>query len=305
MMRRPCAPRTTGREAGILLLTVALLLAVMAALAFTMNRAAGMDVQTVAADYDRRNAGYLAEAAVAAAKWKNQLSKCGAAAVALPQTAFAGATLSTTSVQIKGKTITITGQATVSATGASDTLTRALQLLDLTTKEEKDLGGGPRDTYVASTLTQQDKANSLVVSAGSSNALLFWAMTDVPPAKTIVSAQMTLTLSSGSATPRTVNVYPVATAWDPSATWTQARPGIAWRSGGGDYITMATLVGVSVAAAGAYAWDVTGMTDDWVSGRLVDNGLLLRMPVTGQSANFASLEGSPKPVLHVKYVKQC
>jgi hypothetical protein len=304
MMRTPRARR---RQAGVLLLTVALLLATMAALAFSLNRAAGMDVQSVAGDYDRRNAGYLTEAAVAAAKWKNELTACDAKLVPLPGFPLAGATLSATVTKGAGKQINVVATATVGATGASDTLTRSnISIVDLTTKQQKDLGGGTRDTYVTSTSSApQGGAKSLVLTSGSSNGLLFWPMNDIPGNSEVLSAQLTMTQPSGSTVARTVNLHQITTQWDLSATWTQARPLVGWASPGGDYAP-AAIASADVTGAGAYTWDVSNVVDDWVNGRQTNNGFLLRLLNASQTVTFNSLEAaSQKPVLHVMFVKQC
>lgn len=297
------ALRCGRRESGVLLLTVALLLAIMAALAFTMNRAAGMDVQSVSGDYDRRNAGYLAEAALAAAKWTNELNKCDNKVTALTPFTLAGATLSAIITKSPPKLINVVATATFTT---STTLTRnSVQLLDLSSKEEKDLGGAVRDTFINSTLARQDGTKTLVLTSAQSNALVFWPMNDIPANSRVLSARLTLTQPAGSTVARTVSVHGLATQWDPSATWTQARPGTNWTSAGGDYLTPA-LASVDVSDAGAYSLDVSPVVDDWVNGRQVDNGFLLRLPNPGQTVTFTSFEGGgQKPVLHVMFVKQC
>lgn len=301
------SPRPHRRQAGVVLLTVVVLMAIVAALAFSLNRAAGMGLRSVTGDYDKRSAGYLTEAAVAAAKWKNQLTKCSAAPVALPAFTLAGATLSAAVTQGTGKTINIVGTATIAATGASDSLTRSnVAIVDLTSKQQKDLGGTTRDTTVTSGVTaSQSTAKTLVLTSAQSNALVFWPMTDIPGNSKVLSAQLTMTQPTGSSTTRTVSVHRITTQWTASANWTTASPLVLWGTAGGDYATPA-VASVDVSTAGAATVDVSTAVDDWVSGRQTDYGFLLRLPVTGQSVTFNSLEAdSAKPVLHVLFVKQC
>jgi Tfp pilus assembly protein PilX len=296
MRRRP-------REAGGLVLTVLLLLVVVAALAFGLNRASGMDAQAVSADYDKRNAAYLAKAAIAAAKWMNQASLCTSAGFS--GLAFGGGTLTGTIAKPGGKLIAVTGNATT-ASGYTATLSvNNLPVVDFSKSETKDLGGGVLDTYVAPNLASMSADTSLVLASGQSNVLLFWPMTDIPGDSDVLSAQLIMTQNGGSGTARTIAVHRMTTGWDASATWTRARAGVAWN--GGDYSTP-ILASLDVKGGGPYTWDVTGLVDGWSSGRLANNGMLLRLPNAGQSATFFSREAANsgvRPILRVTFAKSC
>lgn len=290
------------RESGALLLTVALLLAIIAALALGLQQAAGMDTRSVAVDYERRNAAYLAQAAVAAAKWSRQLNKCNNGGIS--PFSFGGATLSVT---VKGdKTADITGSATFPATGTTATLERdRVVLIDLSSREQKDLDPD-LDTYLDkdNPTTSQNTSSSLVLASGKSNVLIRFKEKDVPPNSEVVSAILYLTQNGGSLTARKVDVHLVSTAWDGSATWLRAGPAASWD--GGDY-TPSPLASAQVSVAGTYLWDVTSLMDAWVSGRAVNNGLLLRLPAPGQSATFYSRDPktSLSPFLRVTFMKPC
>lgn len=290
------------RESGALLLTVALLLAIVAALALGLQHAAGMDTRSVASDYERRSAAYLAQAAVAAAKWSRQLNKCNSGAVApFP---LGGATLTVT---VDGdKTVDITGTATFPATGTSATLERdRVVLIDLSSSEEKKLDVD-KDTYLdqRNPTTSQDDSSRLVATSNQSNVLLKFKEKDVTPNAEIVSAVLYLTQVGGSATPRTVDLHRVTTQWDDNATWSRPRPDAAWN--GGDYAP-SPIASAQLGGAGTYQWDVTGLMDGWVGGRVANNGMLLRMPAPGQSASFYSREpySSQSPYMRVKFMKPC
>lgn len=290
------------RESGALLLTVALLLAIIAALALGLQQAAGMDTRSVASDYERRNAAYLAQAAVAAAKWSRQLNKCNNGGIS--PFSFGGATLSVT---VKGdKTADITGSATFPATGTTATLERdRVVLIDLSSSEEKRLDVD-KDTYLDSVnpATPQNNGASLVATSNQSNVLLKFKEKDVTPNAEIISAILYLTQSGGSATSRTVDVHRVTTQWDDNATWSRARPDTAWN--GGDYAP-SPIASAQLSGAGTYQWDVTSLMDAWVGGRAANNGMLLRMPSLGQSATFLSRDpySSQSPYMRVKFMKPC
>lgn len=292
----------THRQSGVLLLMVALILASIAALSFSMNRAATMELQSIQSDYEKRNAAYLAEAAVAAAKWTNQVdTKCGRASFT-PIT-LANATLSANITRAPPKAINVIATAATAA-GANATLTRdQIHLFDLTNSQTKNLGGEVLDTYVDPSLGAMNTSTNLVVTSGQSNALIFWPMTDIPANSAVLSAQLILHKNGiGTLTP-TVNVHRMTTQWVANATWSSAQPGVAWK--GGNY--SAAVIASTRVNPGATTWDVTGLVDGWVSGRLANYGLLLRLPDPGKSVTFYSMDAmsSMSPVLRVKFSTEC
>lgn len=293
------------REAGVLLLAVALLLATMAALAFGMNRAAGMDAQAVNADYERRKLAYLAEGAAAAAKWYNQ-ARCGSQN--LPALSLAGATLSATVAKSNPPRAIDISAAATTASGASATFTRpGVPVYDLANPENKDLGGAFLDTYIDPARGTVNTDDYLVLKSGQSNALLSWDTKDVPVDATILSARLTLTQSSSASAPRNVDVHQVTTDWDANATWYRARGLLTfWNTAGGDYSASPAASAV-VPTTGSANWDLTALVSDWYNNKASNQGMLLRLPKPGQQAIFNSREaaGKQRPILNVTFSKLC
>jgi hypothetical protein len=292
------------RESGALLLMVALLLAIMAALAFGVNRAAGMDTAAVSSEYERRSTGYLLEATMAATKWTNEVvSKCARAD--LPSTNFAGALLSAKVMKAPSQRINVVATVT-RPSGAVATLSRnEIGVVDYNKIDTRDLGGTALDTYVdPSLLAPMNNAATLMVSA-QSNALLFWPAGEVSKDSEVLSAQLILT-QSGTASPNstTVTVHRVSTQWDANATWTTPRPGVAWK--GGDFAAP-IVASAKVYGAGTATWDVTGLVDGWASGRLANYGMLLRLPSPDPTATFNSLAATAnlRPILRVRFANPC
>jgi hypothetical protein len=295
--------RGRRRQSGVLLLTVALLLAVMAALAFSMNRAAGMDIMAVSADYERRNAAYLAEGAAAAGKWTNEV-QCGSQDLKSLQ--LAGATLSAI-VDVNKKMLDISATATT-ATGATATLMRTgVRTFDLANPENKDLGGA-RDTYIYSTQWGPMNGASTLELSGQSNALLFWDTKDIPPDSTVLAAKLKLTLSSASSsTSRIVDLYEVTTDWDDNAMWYRARGAATpWATPGGDYYPN-PVASAKLPASGSASWDLTALASDWYDNKASNQGVLLRIRNTSQSASFNSRDtaSGQRPALNVTFSKLC
>jgi len=293
--------RAMRRESGVLLLTVALLLAAMAALAVGLNRAAGMDLQSVSAEYDRRSAAYLADAAFAAAKWTNQ-AKCGDAdIVSLPLAdGMLNAQVKKSPHQI---TVTATGTTT---TGLARTVTRdKINIYNFGSTETKALGGAVQDTYIYAGQSGAMNTGKSLVLQDQSNALLSWDTKDIPKDSEVLAATLTLVQTGASTSfARTVNLHRVTTQWDASATWTRARPLVGWS--GGDYDAQ-IIAGIDVKASSTYSMDLTTLTDAWYNNIQSNYGVLLRLPNPGQNVTFASREAGPaqQPVLRVTFSKLC
>jgi len=297
---KPVRALRARRQSGVLLLTVALLLAVMAALAFGMNRAAGMDAASVGAEYDRRNAAYLAEAAFAAAKWYNQV-KCRNDR--LPTMQLAGATLDASVTKVPPHQIAIAASA-VTATGATATLARdKVDIYNIDNPERKALGGAVQDTYIVFGQSDAKNTEQSLRLGQQSNALLSWATTDIPKDAKVFEATLSLVADGSSSAARTVNLHRVTTQWDASATWTRARLLAGWN--GGDYDPQ-VLASIDVKAAGTYSMDVTALVDAWYNNAQSNYGMLLRLPNPGQTVNFYSRESrANQPALNVAFGKQC
>lgn len=331
-MTRHALRRPPRRQSGALLLSVVLLLAILAALAFTLNRGAGMGAHSVAADYERRRIAYLLQAGVEAFKWKNQI-KCGVLAVS--EFPLGGDKVSTgagTGTGIKGapaNSVNVTASAYISdsakgdntLTSPSGTVTRTIGLYDLSNSnfESKPLTNNWVDTTLSygSILPQNTSATLTLASGalGSSNALMFWTLAELPDNIQVMSALLTMTVASGGAAAPAINVHRVTTQWDaPTATWNVARfdpkAGItAWNTGGGDYAATpaAGAAPGNTGNASTIQWNVTGLVDGWMSGLYYNDGLLLRLPNANQGIVLNSMQATDKlrPTLIVSFAKAC
>lgn len=300
------------REAGALLLTVVLLLATMAALAFGLSRGAGMGAHSVASDYERRSNAYLLQAGMAAGRWAYQVNKCAAANVA----AFplGAASVSATTTKVPGGA-SVTAAATTATQSISQT--RTFTLFDLNTQPEaKIVTGATSDAAIAygvQTPQGTDTAITLKLASGpagpTSNALLYWALKEVPADSQILSAVLTLSVNGSGGAGLTVNAQRVTTQWDAKvATWTVARGGAngaTWS--GGNYAT--PPVATATVSNGAYTIDVSGVMDGWFSDTLLNDGLLLTLPIANQQVSFYGSIGtnptSRVPALAVSFAKKC
>jgi len=293
------------RQRGALLLMVALVLATIAALAVGMNRVSGAEAGSVRRDYEARAAGYLAEAGVAAATWRNQVGGCTSANV--DPVMLNGGTFSASVPSVKGvaKKIDIVAAGTV---GGDTTRTLArlqVTLHDLSKLELVKLTKGERNVTIDMWKSDYDEDDPLALVYGSSNALLFWDMNDIKKDALVLGATLTLTPTILSGGTGTVTLHRVTTRWNDDANWSRPRDEAA-RWNGGDYIG-AIAATVNMAGYSPVAWDVTALVDDWFNGRWPNEGLLLRLTAPVPTVRFYSLDASStrRPLLQVVSARQC
>jgi hypothetical protein len=297
------------RQSGALLLMVALLLATIAALSFGLNRAAGMDAVSVKSEYDARVAGYLAESAVAAARWANQVKGCTSEDI--PTTAFGAGTFQATVTKKASRRIDIAATGTVGADTVRTVTRNEVNIVDFNKKTTStDLAGAALDTTIAYGNFRPDSARTdLSLASGTAHALLYWPASEIASDVRVLSATLILTQNGTSAVARPVGVHRVTTQWDTYATWYARRLFTAWadRDFGTSDFSTSPVATTAVAGAGTYSWDVTSLVDGWATGRLANYGMLLRLANPGQAATFYSLDAATRnrPVLRVVTAKAC
>jgi hypothetical protein len=305
--------RLPRREAGALLLTVILVLATVAAMAFGLSRGAGAGAHSVASEYERRSNAYLLQGGLAAGRWAYQVNKCAVANVA----AFplGGASVSATTTKVPGGA-SVTASAST-ATQSKITQTRTFTLFDLNTAPEaKIVNGATSDATIAygvQAAQGSDTAATLKLASGpagpTSNALLYWGLNEIPADSLILSAIVTLSANGSGGNGLIVNAQRVTTQWDAkAATWTVARGGAnptTWA--GGNYA--ASQVASAAVSNGAYTIDVTGLMDGWFSGTLLNDGMLLSLAKANQQVSFYGSVGtntnSQRPMLAASFAKKC
>lgn len=301
------------RQDGAVLLVVSLALATIAALAVGMNRAAGAQAGSVRIDYERRAAGYLAEAGVAAAKWSNQVGGCTSASVAA--TPLGAGSFAATVPRQNGrvKTIKITGTGTVNG----DTVRslppakpKPFDLFDLSKQEPPELLKGSRDITIDILRSDDDDDDDddapLRLVHGSAHALLQFSTDKIKKEWRVLSATLTLTPDRSNGVGGPVAVHRLTTAWDDEASWSRPTED-APRWNGGNYVAVPAAT-ANVAGTLATDWNVKGLVDEWISGA-PNHGMLLRLtaPTSAATVRFYRLEASTarRPTLRVLVAKPC
>ncbi|MFC5552044.1 DNRLRE domain-containing protein [Massilia aerilata] len=296
--------RTPRRERGLVLLPVALTLAIVGAIAYSMTREGSMDVSNIDARYDIEVARYLAEAGVNLAKWQNQKRGCkseiGFGAVALP-----GGSIVAGLIDQKGKnTLEVSLNATTDRGTVHAVDKLALTTFDLTGAKDAtvDSSGGNDTSITLGVTTGQGPLKYLETTDGQSHALLRFPISGSLDNSSIITAQLQLTQTDSKSTqmPRSLSAHQVLHDWGAGATWTSP-----WTTPGGDYVPTPVAT-VAIAGNTTYPLPIDGLVQGWVDHSVdKDKGLLLK-PSGLLEAHFASFDASANsPKLVVRYYPRC
>lgn len=296
---------TLRRQRGAVLLMVSVVLATVAALALGVNQLSLGESRAAQGDYDARAAAYLADAGVAAARWRNQVAGCTSSAVA--PTALGGGTFSAAVPAVKGTAKKIDIAATGAVNGAARTVQRRQVILyNLAKTESVKLAKDALDLTIDVLQNDADDDDErLWLAFGGAHALLYWAMNDIKTDAIVLSATLTLTPYGSNGAGGAVAVQRVTTRWNDDATWSRPREEAA-RWNGGDYADPPAAT-AAVAGAASAGWDLTELVDGWFGGRFPNYGMLLRLANPGPGVRFYSLDASAsrRPVLQVLSARQC
>ena len=307
-------------QRGILLLPVALTLAVVGMLAYTMTQEGSMNVSAVHAQYEIERARYLAASGVQLAKWRVAKDDCDeddldfediTTGIKFFDGSIALGKLVFTSVDMGGGKLTVSLVATTER-GAVHALTRTEQVVDLTeVKYATIIGGGNDDTTIVknsptASQSAQAGAATLIATEGSAHPLLVFKLPGDLDRGAIIQADLKITKNNGNATQpgRSLAVHRVTRDWSAgSVTWTTP-----WVKEGGDYVEKATdsvIIDPGLGAFnGAYTWRIESIVQSWASLPPSNHGMLLK-PTSLANAQFVSFNGAAKPELVVRYYKRC
>ena len=299
-------------QRGILLLPVALTLAVVGLLAYTMTREGSMNVSAVDAQYDIEVARYLAASGVQVAKWRGSLDDCDDDEAAYRTLKLPGGSVTVDSAR-KDK-----GMLDVSLTATTErksvvALTRKVQMIDLDDpKSATIIGAGDADTTIVKGGTANlAAADTLIATEGSSHPLLLFKLTPELDRASIIQADLKVTKKSGNSNQpgRLLSVHRITREWTKNATWTSPRgDATPWTTAGGDYVeTPAASVVIdpgSGAYNGAYTLRIDTLAQVWAGSPASNYGLLLK-PTSLANVSFISFNGGSKPELSLRYYKRC
>jgi len=299
-------------QRGVLLLPVALTLAVVAALAYTMTREGGMNVSAVDAQYDIEVARYLAASGMQVAKWRGSVDDCDDDEAGYGTLRLPGGSVTVSSAKENKGILTVSLTATTERKSVM-ALTRAMQMIDLDNpKAATIIGPGDADTtIVKGGSASLANADTLTATEGSAHPLLLFKLTPELDRASIIQADLKLTKKSGNASQpgRLLSAHRITREWNKNATWTSPHgDATAWTTAGGDYVeTPAASVVIdpgSGAYNGVYTLRIDTLAQAWANSPPANYGLLLK-PTALSNVPFISFDGSNKPELSLRYYRRC
>jgi dienelactone hydrolase len=177
---------------------------------------------------------------------------------------------------------------------------------------------GAKDTYIYQYEPTTNYGNDPQLhmnNGGSLASLLEFDISAIPSAAVIKKAQLTLYLTNTPSDVLEVSIYALKTHWvDTEADWTQAAQGVTWAvagvgSAGVDYDPTAIST-LNVKAGDAPVFNVKSLVQQWITGQVPNEGVLLVGPRLGggtgsERYRFGSsqaFDASSRPKLEIAYM---
>lgn len=304
-----------GRARGFILLPVVLALTLVAAVAFLLNRAGGMNMRMAAGGLQADSARYAAEAGLAQLAFQTQGRNCSGY-TDLAATTFGAGSFSATVNPTAGSPVTLVSTSTL-ADGSTSTLSRTNVTMRQTTPYTLTLQPGTPGLDVSirtgSPNTNYGGATTLAVQKQQTHALVQFDLSTVPAGSTILSAQFSLYHLTGGNDP--VSAFGVTTPWTEGtgaegsgATWNTYDGRHSWATAGGDYDPAGGIT-VTLPANNTWAtWDLTAWTTAWQAGIQPNYGIALAANSGGLNTFVSSDEPSniaQRPKLDVTFLPPC
>jgi hypothetical protein len=169
-----------------------------------------------------------------------------------------------------------------------------------------------QDTYI--TVKSPDNNNGLssdlIIDRETTDlhrALLQFDFSSIPAGAVINSATLKME-ATGIDGQIIIDVYEITEAWSEgagnseAANWNERMTGTNWTTPGGTFDSTA-VDSLNTNSTGQHTWDLTSLTQDWLTGTKVNNGLVVASPDGGgnRTVTYDSREGTTPPVLEINY----
>ena len=316
-MRREAPSSPPSR--GFVLLSAALALAIVAALAYLMSYEAGVEVDSVAAERAAGEARLVAEAGLAHAVWTANNSAC--TGYALSSTSFGDHAYSATFTPTSGSPISVAGTGILDS-GVTRTLTGeevAVYGVPLSTTLQPDPAGG-KDAWITSGNPDWNYGahEDLRASTGAQRTVLEFDLSGIPATARLVSATLELYAETVS-TAGDIAVHATTASWTEGTcsgagctadgiTWDWRDGATPWAAPGVDHDSSAADITNVATASTWHAFDLIAPVADWLGGGLANNGVLVKAP-DGANVTFKSSDDATaarlRPKLTVVYACEC
>lgn len=328
------------RAPGFTLLPIVLALAIVAAVAFLLNRANGFTARMVTDQGDTARARYAAEAGLQAVNFVVQQAGCSGTyptdASPVTNSDFAGAAFTAYSSAANGSPVNLVSTGTYK--GASVTLTRnAVPVYEpRQTRVVQPTQGTGQDVFIDSGVERNFGGDSrLRLQTGRYYPLVKIALSELPAGSRVTpwydassgklepGAVLSLyqyDISSALSGQLTLNAYPITRTWLAGTRSGGGAPdGATWRTYDGTNLWPAPGMGYGptplattpyTGAIGWVNWDLTNAVAAWLSGAHPNNGVWIRESggTIGNTAYISSNDNSNqalRPKLTLSVLQPC
>ncbi|MEE9279937.1 MAG: DNRLRE domain-containing protein [Myxococcota bacterium] len=316
--------RSPGRgRAGFVLISVMLVLAIVAAVAFLLNRTTAIDVRLGVAALRRLEARYAAEAGVEHASWL--LNRAGCTGYTdLPATAFGNHAYAAAVAPNVGPRVGITARGTL-ADGTRQIYSRADVPVFQTVSTTLQPGASTDDATINALEPDKNYGGEPKITVSNfgaevSHALLRFDISALPADATVVAATLRLYLEAASESPpgAEVIVHRLTRDWvegtmqgaEPAdgATWLTHDGSNPWATPGGE-VEPTPAATLSLGPVGqSYDADVTSVVSGWQGGASPNYGFRLEGSAGVKAVEFMSgdeADVAKQPQLIIAYRSPC
>ncbi|MDX1528401.1 MAG: DNRLRE domain-containing protein, partial [Gammaproteobacteria bacterium] len=291
-----------NRSSGYLLLPVVMVIAVVAAVAFLMNRESAVDIRTAGAIAEADAARYVAEAGLRHAMWRTITGTCSG--YGITATTVSGHSYKAEFTPDSGSPVSVTATGTL-ASGAVQSLrqqgVRINQAPTAFILEPDAAAGKDARIYEWKPTWNYGQATDLSVEGwvnSQSHSLIRFDLSGIPAGAEITGAILELYQNTSSSWGGAVQVHRLTRDWvegdvvsgtGNGATWNESEPGIPWTTPGGDFDPAAYAVTtIPAGVQGWFQWDVTDLVKGWHGGAYSNHGLLLKPHDSSVEVHFSS-----------------
>ncbi len=303
-------------QRGVVLVSVLVGLALLAALLLGSNVRTSAAGQAAQSHHERVQLNLLAEAAMQKMLWQLHSNTSCNNYADLAAESFASGSIEASISPNSGSPVEITAEAT-GADGVTVERVRSDQTMyDLLQTTTIRLSDGGFDTFIEGESghfdhnKDGDKSLEVRGDAGKFHrALLKFDVSALPPGAHIESATLQLNQTTSSGAQADAVAYPIVTPWvSANVTWLETDTASDWLTPGGDFDERAGTR-APTSADGVVAFDMTSLVRAWHSAALPNNGLLLKSTSEGATTvvEYDSSDGGGgvEPTLVIDYRCEC
>ena len=312
-------------ERGFILVAVIIAITLVAAIAFALSQQGASETNVTSGELERDQLRYVAEAGMAHAKLQLAKNTSCSGYTDIPKTDFGADSYKAKFRTDEGSPVTIKAKGYLPSGAEIKLQSNPVRAYQPSTAVVLQLGTtAGKDTMINRWFDIQNygAVDNLTVRSDPSRtqrALLEFDLSAIPASTEIIFATLELEQRAIS-TAGVINVHRVTRSWlegtgtgtggADGATWLSHDGSTSWSQPGGDFdSTQYAATTTTISKNGQWvAWDIRDLVDEWVSGQLPNDGLLLAGDGVVDSVEFHSSEGlnpASAPKLTITYACEC